>query len=232
MIDQSSRFKNLQKGENTRIAMCNPKPRFIFFSQHFFMLTKILKKFKYVKTITIAEESTSIPILGKRPTLSACVIYIIVGVQSAALAGQDKNHVVVTGDGIDVVALMTLLRKKVGSAELVSVGPMDYRGDRDSMPNIPVGGYYSSNQYGYGRVHGNETTNPKPYDYGRGHGYETTNPNSYDYGRGHGYETTNPNPYNYGPGHGYETWNPNSYDYRPAYVYETRNQNPDSCSMM
>lgn len=47
------------------------------------------------------------------------------GVESTALAGQDMNHVVVTGDGIDAVALTRLLRKKVGSSKLLSVGPVE-----------------------------------------------------------------------------------------------------------
>uniref|UniRef100_A0A5B7CAQ1 HMA domain-containing protein n=1 Tax=Davidia involucrata TaxID=16924 RepID=A0A5B7CAQ1_DAVIN len=43
------------------------------------------------------------------------------GVESAALQGQDKSQIEVTGDGVDAVALTTLLRKNVGYAELVSV---------------------------------------------------------------------------------------------------------------
>ncbi|KAJ9687082.1 hypothetical protein PVL29_015797 [Vitis rotundifolia] len=45
----------------------------------------------------------------------------VAGVESAALQGQEKNQIVVIGEGIDAVALTTLLRKKVGFAELVSV---------------------------------------------------------------------------------------------------------------
>ncbi|KAK3025521.1 hypothetical protein RJ639_042056, partial [Escallonia herrerae] len=45
------------------------------------------------------------------------------GVESAALKGEGKNQLEVVGDGIDAVALTTLLRKNVGFAELVSVGP-------------------------------------------------------------------------------------------------------------
>lgn len=45
----------------------------------------------------------------------------VAGVESAALQGQEKNQIEVIGEGIDAVALTTLLRKKVGFAELVSV---------------------------------------------------------------------------------------------------------------
>ncbi|XP_044503667.1 heavy metal-associated isoprenylated plant protein 16-like [Mangifera indica] len=45
------------------------------------------------------------------------------GVESAALKGDDKTQIEITGDGMDAVALTNLLRKKVGHAELVSVAP-------------------------------------------------------------------------------------------------------------
>ncbi|CAM0945490.1 unnamed protein product [Alopecurus aequalis] len=45
-----------------------------------------------------------------------------VGVDSVALSGDDKDQVVVVGDGIDSVKLTTALRKKVGHAQLVQVG--------------------------------------------------------------------------------------------------------------
>ncbi|MGI4370275.1 hypothetical protein ACR2V4_27170 [Klebsiella pneumoniae] len=48
----------------------------------------------------------------------------IQGVESAALQGQDKDQIEVTGDGVDAVVLTTSLRKGVGPAELVSVSPV------------------------------------------------------------------------------------------------------------
>jgi hypothetical protein len=45
-----------------------------------------------------------------------------IGVDSVALAGDGKDQVVVVGDGIDSVKLTTALRKKVGHAQLVTVG--------------------------------------------------------------------------------------------------------------
>ncbi|CAA0816117.1 Heavy metal transport/detoxification superfamily protein [Striga hermonthica] len=44
------------------------------------------------------------------------------GVESAELTGEEKDHVVVVGVGIDSVELTRQLRKKVAYAELVSVG--------------------------------------------------------------------------------------------------------------
>ncbi|KAL9457241.1 hypothetical protein AB3S75_006312 [Citrus x aurantiifolia] len=44
------------------------------------------------------------------------------GVESVALKGDDMSQIEVTGDGVDAVALTTSLRKKVGYAEVVSVG--------------------------------------------------------------------------------------------------------------
>ncbi|KZV47742.1 hypothetical protein F511_40159 [Dorcoceras hygrometricum] len=46
----------------------------------------------------------------------------VAGVESAAITGPDKNQVEVVGDGIDVVVLTKLIRKKVAYAEVVSVG--------------------------------------------------------------------------------------------------------------
>ncbi|XP_074343630.1 disease resistance protein Pik-1-like [Apium graveolens] len=44
------------------------------------------------------------------------------GVESVALSGAEKDEIVVTGKGIDTVELARLLRKKLGSADLLSVG--------------------------------------------------------------------------------------------------------------
>ncbi|PNT68930.1 heavy metal-associated isoprenylated plant protein 47 [Brachypodium distachyon] len=44
------------------------------------------------------------------------------GVHSVSLAGDDKDQVVVVGDGVDPVNLTNALRKKVGPAELVHFG--------------------------------------------------------------------------------------------------------------
>ncbi|CAN1127893.1 Heavy metal-associated isoprenylated plant protein 46 [Linum perenne] len=60
--------------------------------------------------------------------LKAKAMKIVVGVNgvdSASLAGPDKTQIEVTGDGIDSVQLIYLLRKKVGFAELVTVGAVE-----------------------------------------------------------------------------------------------------------
>ncbi|OIT00253.1 PREDICTED: heavy metal-associated isoprenylated plant protein 39-like [Nicotiana attenuata] len=44
------------------------------------------------------------------------------GVESAAMTGQEKNQLEVVGE-IDAADLTSLLRKNLGQAELVSVGP-------------------------------------------------------------------------------------------------------------
>ncbi|KAG5545854.1 hypothetical protein RHGRI_018120 [Rhododendron griersonianum] len=86
------------------------------------------------------------------------------GVESAALAGQDKSQLEVVGDGIDAVGLTTLLRKSVGFSELVSVGPFPEKKDdpkkNEATPPVPVVGYY-----------------PYPYPYGAGHVYEIRDQN-------------------------------------------------------
>ncbi|XP_047339429.1 disease resistance protein Pik-1-like [Impatiens glandulifera] len=46
------------------------------------------------------------------------------GVESAALQGNDKDQLEVVGEGVDCVVLTRLLRKYVGYADLISVGPV------------------------------------------------------------------------------------------------------------
>ncbi|MFS7933894.1 hypothetical protein Hanom_Chr04g00385171 [Helianthus anomalus] len=60
----------------------------------------------------------------------------ISGVVSASFVGSDKDQIAVTGEGIDSVELTTLLRKKVGYTELVSVGPVEAKKDepKDRSP--------------------------------------------------------------------------------------------------
>ncbi|GMY33403.1 heavy metal-associated isoprenylated plant protein 46-like [Fagus crenata] len=47
------------------------------------------------------------------------------GVESVAIEGEENSEIVVVGDNIDSVNLTSLLRKKVGFAELASVSPID-----------------------------------------------------------------------------------------------------------
>ncbi|KAI7736066.1 hypothetical protein M8C21_030411, partial [Ambrosia artemisiifolia] len=49
----------------------------------------------------------------------------ISGVESASFVGSNKDQIAVTGEGIDSFELTSLLRKKVGYTELVSVGPVE-----------------------------------------------------------------------------------------------------------
>ncbi|XP_059663951.1 heavy metal-associated isoprenylated plant protein 16-like [Cornus florida] len=55
------------------------------------------------------------------------------GVETLALKGEDMNQIEVTGDGIDAVSVTKLLRKKMGYAELVSVGPVGQKKPQDTM---------------------------------------------------------------------------------------------------
>ncbi|CAL1407995.1 unnamed protein product [Linum trigynum] len=70
------------------------------------------------------------------------IVVSVHGVDSASLAGPDKTQIEVTGDGIDSVALVTLLRKKVGFSELMSVGPLEEKKpEEDSKPTAAVWSY-------------------------------------------------------------------------------------------
>ncbi|KAG5545861.1 hypothetical protein RHGRI_018127 [Rhododendron griersonianum] len=102
-----------------------------------------------------------LPLNGKRSSCKAMQIAVgVPGVASAALAGEDKNQIEVTGDGIDVAALTMLLRKNVGFAELVSVAPVsedNKSGDDQSESEKEVAvlqiPWYYNYPYGYGPGH-------------------------------------------------------------------------------
>ncbi|XP_077216615.1 heavy metal-associated isoprenylated plant protein 16-like [Tasmannia lanceolata] len=49
----------------------------------------------------------------------------VTGVIAASLEGEDKSKMVVIGEGTDSVILTRSFRKKMGFAELISVGPAD-----------------------------------------------------------------------------------------------------------
>ncbi|KAM0052656.1 putative heavy metal-associated isoprenylated plant protein/47 [Helianthus debilis subsp. tardiflorus] len=80
----------------------------------------------------------------------------ISGVVSASFVGSDKDQIAVTGDGIDSVELTTLLRKKVGYTELVSVGPVEAKKEEPKKPTVQVDPSY---QYYYYQSYG------EPYYY-------------------------------------------------------------------
>lgn len=43
------------------------------------------------------------------------------GIDSVALEGEDRDHLVMEGDGVDPVKLTNKLRKKVGNADIVKI---------------------------------------------------------------------------------------------------------------
>ncbi|KAL2247239.1 UNVERIFIED_CONTAM: hypothetical protein Sindi_2576200, partial [Sesamum indicum] len=44
-------------------------------------------------------------------------------VASVALTGEEKNQLVVTGEGVDAVNLTRVIRQNIGFAEILSVEP-------------------------------------------------------------------------------------------------------------
>ncbi|KAL8128211.1 hypothetical protein AgCh_014970 [Apium graveolens] len=59
----------------------------------------------------------------KSRTKAMQIAATVSGVESVSLKGDDKDQIEVIGEGIDTVELTKLLRKKVGGADLLSVGP-------------------------------------------------------------------------------------------------------------
>lgn len=58
-------------------------------------------------------------------------VFLIVGVESVAIAGGDKDHLVVVGESIDPVKLVRNLRKKVGHADIISMNKVNSDSDED-----------------------------------------------------------------------------------------------------
>ena len=48
--------------------------------------------------------------------------WVSVGVNFVGLEGEEKDKLVVIGDGVDAATLTNCLRKKVGHTEIVSLG--------------------------------------------------------------------------------------------------------------
>ena len=57
--------------------------------------------------------------------------------ESVSLQGEDSSQIVVVGDNIDSVILTSLLRKKVGFAELTSVSPVSNEGEKAKQETKP-----------------------------------------------------------------------------------------------
>ncbi|KAK1391436.1 hypothetical protein POM88_010492 [Heracleum sosnowskyi] len=84
----------------------------------------------------------------KSRTKAMQIAATVFGVESVALKGADKDQLEVIGEGIDTVELAKLLRKKVGGADLLSVGPAKEEkkpaaaptsaAKKDGTPAVPV----------------------------------------------------------------------------------------------
>lgn len=55
--------------------------------------------------------------------------------EKVAIEGEEKNELMVMGEGICAAKLVTILRKKVGFAEVVSVGPVEKK--KEEKPIVP-----------------------------------------------------------------------------------------------
>ncbi|XP_076903242.1 heavy metal-associated isoprenylated plant protein 46-like [Bidens hawaiensis] len=84
-----------------------------------------MAKQKIVVKVTMKDEKKS----RKALTIAAKVS----GVDSVALVGPNKEHIALTGEGIDPVCLTYMLRKSIGHTEIVSVGVIE-----DKKPYEPV----------------------------------------------------------------------------------------------
>lgn len=68
----------------------------------------------------------------------------VAGVEAVALKGDEKDQIEVIGEGIDTVELAKSLRKYVGRADVVSVGPFkeEKKEEKKDEKKDPVPLYY------------------------------------------------------------------------------------------
>lgn len=86
------------------------------------------------------------------------------GVESAAVVGEERDQLAVTGDGVDAVDLTRRLRKKMGHAELLSVG--DANSEQPSpvaAADTPVVGVVAPPYYAFPHVRHREVKEPACY---------------------------------------------------------------------
>lgn len=98
------------------------------------------------------------------------------GVESIAVAGRDKDLLVVTGDGVDATKLTKKLKEEVGEAEIVELRTLGGNNGAPSSKdyNIAAAQYYSRSPYP-GVL---PSSSPSSYDYG----YASAVAAGYDYG--------------------------------------------------
>ena len=83
------------------------------------------------------------------------------GVDSVAIAGANRDQVVVVGEGVDSIHLTAALRRKVGPAHILQVGE-DKKDDKKTKPPVPdyypwcyppppsqPAGFFLGDPYGY-----------------------------------------------------------------------------------
>ncbi|XP_058114217.1 heavy metal-associated isoprenylated plant protein 47-like [Magnolia sinica] len=58
------------------------------------------------------------------------------GVSSVAIEGKERDQVVVVGDGVDPIKLTSLMRKKVGHADLISVQEVKPKDEKESKIEV------------------------------------------------------------------------------------------------
>ncbi|GAY55152.1 hypothetical protein KPL70_004088 [Citrus sinensis] len=121
--------KELTKAKATKLTIFSQRAGFLFASSS---PSKQLKPMTQKVVIKLTLE-------GHKSRSKALKIAVgVSGVESASLKGDDKSQIEVTGDGMDPVLLTSLLRKKVGYAELVSVGPAGEKKDENKPKNPEV----------------------------------------------------------------------------------------------
>ncbi|XP_010942541.1 heavy metal-associated isoprenylated plant protein 16 [Elaeis guineensis] len=84
---------------------------------------------------------------AKKRSKALKIVVGLDGVTSASVDGNEKDQIVVVGDGIDSFALVRKLRKRMKYAELVSVAPEDEKKEEAKPKDIELIGWPRPNIY-------------------------------------------------------------------------------------
>lgn len=144
------------------------------------------------------------------------------------MAGEDRNQLVVVGDGVDAVSLASILRKKVGPTDIIKVGEVpnksgknEKKGDGDEKKEKSKDSEKEEKKSG-GKKDGKKDENGKhkeqQYQY---------NQNQYQHQNQYQYQV---------PKMEYmqeqQQWYPGYPAYQPVVVYDNQSYSNPNCSIM
>ncbi|XP_042410670.1 heavy metal-associated isoprenylated plant protein 16-like [Zingiber officinale] len=84
----------------------------------------------------MAKQKVVLKVAMKDPKRCSKALKTAVGLPGVLSVALDKDCLIVVGDGVDSVALTTILRRKMGTADLVSIGSAEEK--KEQKPAEPT----------------------------------------------------------------------------------------------